>query len=341
LERKWLIAIIIIAIVLVGGLGWYFFFGTPQQTPETGPQLYVDGAFYNTTSITWNVNASADASFYSLHNVTNLGNATVDVTFHYIASFYNNSTSLWQTIYNGTSWTIKNPNVTASIVFAEGSLSTLLIQAWQKPTEQSTYAVYVNYTEVGLDIKFQYLGNQPAVDGQTVFTYMGFDGNANGILDASDKAFNFTNNPNRANASMLQEYLPQVNSTTLWNTTAVATYPWSGATSPSDAPVSVSITSDRKNVTWAIPYSVIGANFDRTIGVVIQAFGYDLFPTGATTPNKYFKLNCFLPAPGTPFTFSVEPHTTVKFFFKVIFASTAIINTRYSFTFQASIPSSS
>jgi hypothetical protein len=343
MTRKWLIAIIIIAIIIVGGLGWYFLFGIPQQAQTTGPMLYVDGTPYNSTSITWNLNATPSATFYSLHNATNPGNATVNAFFNFTASFFNVSSSQWAQIYNGKKWLISNPNVTASLVLASGTLSPLLIQAFQKPNEQSTYAVYVNYTDQVLTMKFQYLGNQPAVDGQTVFTYLGFDGNANGILDASDQAFNFTNNPNRANASMLQVYTPANGSA--WNSTpASPPYTWNDTTSPSNVPVSIAITTDRKNVTWTIPYGVIGATKDSYIRVVIQAFGYDFFPTGATqttppTPNQYYRLNCHFPAPATPFKFSVQPFKTVRFYIKIIFSANAIDGTRYTFTFNATITS--
>jgi len=345
MERKWLIAIVIIAIIVVGVLGWYFFFGMPQQAPAAGQMLYVDGEPYNSTSILWNLNATSSTSFYSLHDVTNPGNVTVDVFFNYTASFYNVSSSQWVQIYDGNGWTIANPNVTASLVFTNNVLTPLLIEQFiQKPSgELATWAVYINYTDQMLGIKLQYLGNQPAVDGQTVFTYLGFDGNGNNILDASDKAFNFTNNPNRANASMLQEYTPANSSA--WNSTPSNTYSWSGATSPSSVPVSVAISTDRKNVTWSIPYGVIGTEKDKYVGLLIQAFGYDWFPTGTgadqtvpPTPDKYYKVGLLLPAPGTPFEFTVQPETTVKFLFKVIFNSDAIDGTRYSFTFNATIP---
>lgn len=345
MERKWLIAIILIAIIVVGVLGWYFLFGTPQQEQTTGPMLYVDGIPYNSTSITWNLTATPGATFYSFHNATNPGNATVDAFFNYTASFYNVSSFQWTQIYNGKKWLISNQNVTASLVFANSTLSPLLIQLFHREVgELTTYFVYVNYTDQMLNIKFQYPGDQPAVDGQTVFTYLGFDGNANGILDASDQAFNFTNNPTRANTNMLQKYTPA--NISAWNTVANKTWSWNGTNLPSDMPVTVAITNNRKNVTWTIPYEVIGASKDSYIRVVIQAFGYDFFPTGATqttppTPSKYYQLACLFPAPGTPFKFTVQALTTtpVRFYFKVTFSANAIAGTQYTFNFTATIPS--
>jgi hypothetical protein len=345
LKRKWLIATIIIAIIVVGGLGWYYFFGTSSKPPTPAPVLYVDGRLYNSTSITWNLNAAPGATFYSLHNASNptLGNASANAFFNYTASFYNGSQ--WRQIYNGTNWLISNRNVTVTMVLTSGTLSTLTLSAFSRNvSELSTYFVFISYTDQALIIKFQYPGNQPAVDGQTVFTYLGFDGNANGILNStSDRAFNFTNNPSRANVNMLQVYTP-VN-TTAWNTTATNTYSWNGATLPSDAPpgLSVAITPDRKNVTWTIPYGAIGASKDSYIGVVIQAFGYDFFPTGATqttppTPDKYYRLSCLLPSVPT-FEFTVQPAATVTFYLKVTFSANAIAGTKYTFNFTATSPS--
>jgi hypothetical protein len=344
LKRKRLIAIIIIAIIVVGGLGWYYFFGTSSTPPPLAPVLYVDGRLYNSTSITWNLNATPGATFYSLHNASNptAGNASTKAVFSYTASFYNVSSSQWMQIYNGTNWLISKPNVTVTMVLTSGTLATLVLAAFSRNvSEQSTYLVYMIYTELALEIKFQYPGNQPAVDGHTVFTYLGFDGNANGILDASDRAFNFTNNPDRTDANMLQEYMP-ANATT-WNSTAVNTYSWSGNTSSSNVPVSIVITPDRKNVTWTIPYTAMGASKDSYIGVMIQAFGYDFFPTGATqttppTPDKYYRLGCFPPSVPT-FGFTVPAAMTIKFYFKVTFSANAIADTEYTFTFTAANPS--
>lgn len=347
MERKRLIAIIIIAIVVVGGLGWYYFFGTSSTPPPPAAVLYVDGRLYNSTSITWNLNATPGATFYSLHNASNptLGNASANALFKYTASFYNVSSSQWMQIYNGTNWLISNPNVTVTMVLTSGTLATLMPSAFSRNvSEQSTYFVYIIYTDLALVIKFQYPGTQPAVDGHTVFTYLGFDGNADGILNpASDQAFNFTNNVD-TNASMLKVYTPANGSS--WNSTPTNTYSWSGNTSSGTVPVSTAsiiITPDRKNVTWTIPYTAIGASKDSYIGVVVQAFGYDFSPTGANqTPAKYYRLACFPPQVPT-FGFTVPPTTTpeltVRFYFKVTFSTNAIADTKYTFNFTATSPS--
>lgn len=339
MQRKWLIAIAIIVIILVGVLGWYFFL-RPQEAPISGPTLYVDGILYSSSQLTWNLNATPSTTLYSLHDATNPGNATVNVFFNFTASFYNTTTGQWQQIYNGSQWLINNSNVTASLVVASGTLTPLQPQIFHRQVNENiaTYHVFINYTDQVLNVKFVYPGSQPAVDGQTVFTYMGFDGNNNNKLDGADKAFNFTNNPNRNNANMLQEYVPA--SDIAWNATAAGTWSWNGTNLPGDLPVSVSITNDRKNVTWTIPYGAIGASKDSIIGVVIQAFGYDFYPTLEGTssltppaPANYSKLDCRFPAPETPFKFAVDQQVTVKFYFKVFFFPNALSGTQYSFTF--------
>lgn len=340
MERKWLIAIAIIVIVLVGVLGWYFFL-RPQGGPSTGPMLYVDGVPYSSAQITWDLNATPGTTLYSLHEVNNPGNGTVYVYFNYTTSFYNSTTAQMQQIYNGSQWLINNSNLTDSLVLGSGTLIPLMIQlSHRQVNELSTYHVFINFTDQVLNVKFEYPGDQPAVDGQTVFTYLGFDGDNNNKLDGSDKAFNFTSNPNRANANMLQEYTPANNSTTAWNATATGTWSWNGTNLPDDAPVSVSISEDRKDVTWTIPFALIGASKDSVIGMVVQAFGYDFYPpvsaefsTTPPTPDNYKKLDCHFPVPETQFKFAVDPQTTVKFFVKVTFFANSIPGTKYSFTF--------
>jgi len=313
LERKRLIAVIIIAIIVVGGLGWYYFFGKSSSPPMPGPMLYVDGRLYNSTSITWNLNATPGAASYWLHNASNptLGNASANAFFSYKAFFYNSSQSQWVQIYNGTQWLIN----TASLLITPHDAIPPFSISVNKANERSKYNVYINYTDQQINVKLQYLGNKPTVDGKTVFAYLGFGDFSNatsGYLDASNRAFNFTDNLNRVSTNMLQVYEP-ANATT-WNATAIGTYSWNGTTLPSDAPVSVAITTDRKNITWTIPYAAIGAVKGKTIGVVIQAFGYNFYPAGATsttapTPSKYYKLNLRFPAQ-VPFAVSLLPKSS-------------------------------
>ena len=331
-----LIAIVVIVVVIVAFLGWYFFFGTPKQVETTSSTMYVDGILYNATQITFDLNATQNAIYYFPHNASNPTNATVPAFFNYTVSFYNVSNSQWTQVFNGTKWLKNQQNVSASLVYTNGSLTPWVNRALQKEDGNSTYAVYVNYTDTQLTIKFQYLyGNQPAVDGTTVFSYLGFDGDADGILDGQDMAFNFTNNPNRAEANMLQSYVPL--NTTTWNSTAV-TYPsWNGTTSPSDLPVSIAISADRKNITWTVPFSVIGASKDSYIGVVMQTFSYDFYPSGVSdnmppAPNKYYRLGCFLSV-AQGLSFSINPFATVDFYLKLVFSKNAIAGTKYSFTF--------
>jgi hypothetical protein len=327
MERKWIIAIVIITIIVVGGLSWYIFFSTPPEEKKTGSIILLDGQ--NSTSLVYNPTTVPDSTAYSPHNISNAGDAAAQVKLG-TTVLYNNGTQ-WNKIFNGTQWTISNPNVTVSLV-SVGNLTkgALIIQAYQKANEQSSYGVYFTHTDKEIYIKFQYLGDNPTVDNSgTVFTCLYFDGNGNGILDASDKAFNFTNNPNRLNKNMLKVYTPETTSSWQFSTE----YGWN-ETLPNNIPVSIATSSNRKNVTWTIPFNAIGAEKDMFLGYALQAFGYDWYPAGAnsTTPNKYARVQLSLPTMGAV---AVSPQTTIKFYIKVTFAPTASGN--YSFMFSRAV----
>jgi hypothetical protein len=348
MERKGFIAFIILVIVIVGGLGGYFFV-MPREAPASGPMIYVDAMNYTSALTPWQITANnTSATVYTLHNITNLGQGNVDLKFKYTVSRYNGTQ--WVTLFNGTHWfngtrwltSNTNSNVTVSLVRAYNGLQAPWnIQAFQKAIEKAPYSANINWTDQAIYITLNYLGTiTPTVDGQTVFNYLAFDGNANGILDASDKAFNFTNNPGLTpDKNTLRIYTPL--NASFWNPTPVDTHNWNDDVSPASVPVSVAISSDRRNVTWTIPFNVIGAQKDKNIGLLIQAFGYDWFPSGVNdttppTPSNYQRVTLSYPAPASPFTFTVQPQTTMKFFIKIIFTDKA--NGDYSFTFQPYIP---
>ena len=338
MERKRFIAFIIIIIVIVGGLGGYFFV-MPKEAPPAGPMIYIDAMNYTSALSPWHITANnTSATVYALHNITNAGEGNVDLKFNYTVSRYDGTQ--WVELFNGTKWLVSNPNVTVSLVNASGGLQAPW-QIWpeHKAHEQSIYHVFFNYTDQAIYITFKYPGSDPTVDGQTVFNYLAFDGNGNSSLDGLDRAFNFTNNPSQSNKNMLRVYTPKNASS--WNSNYTAKYEWNDDISPANVPVTVAISSDRRNVTWTIPFNVIGAQKDKTIGLLVQAFGYDWYPIGANpttppTPSKYSKILLSFPEPKSPFTFTVQPQTTVKFFIKVIFSGNA--NGEYSFTFQPYIP---
>jgi hypothetical protein len=182
-------------------------------------------------------------------------------------------------------------------------------------------------------VRFQYLGDNPTIDGETVFAYLALDGNGNGILDASDKAFNFTSNPNRSNVNNLKVYTPIPPSS--WNTTATE-YSWNGTTSPSSMPINAVISDDRKNITWAIPFSYIGAQKDAYLRFAFQTFGYgwSQYGANATTPAKWPQILLSLPQVTS---FKIYQQQTIKIYIRVKFESQA--SGDYSFVYQANVRS--
>jgi hypothetical protein len=189
-------------------------------------------------------------------------------------------------------------------------------------------------------LNLNYLGHNPTVDGQTVFAYVAFDVNGNGTLNAADKAFNFTNNPSLSSENDLKIYTPANSSS--WNSNATYEYHWNGNVSSSNVPIQVLCSDNRTNITFAIPFSYIGATIGQYLGFVLQAFSHNW--TGSTasananTPSSYIPVSLSLPTLVGAFT--VEPHTTVRFYTRASFTSMASGDYSIVFEFQATVQNS-
>jgi hypothetical protein len=330
MQRKWLIAIVIIAIIIVGGLGWYQFFW-PQPEEEKPIQVFIDGNNY-TMPLVWNVTAVNGTTIESdPHNLLNNETTAMSVTFNFAIWHYNTTSNQWIKEFNGTHWLVNQTLATVLVSLANQTKVTRFVYTEKKSVDPGTYTVVLMHTESTIYVKFMFTGGNPTVDGQTVFAYLAFDGNGNNLLDAQDKAFNFTNNPNRQNINQLKIYTPI--SDFAWNTTATE-YSWNETVPPSDVPITVVMSNDKKNITWAIPFTYIGAERDATIGFFFQAFGYDWGIAGATPtmPAKYAKATLSL---AEVLSFRLNPLETVKFLIKVQFGANA--SGEYSFVYETKV----
>jgi len=333
MERKRLIALVIIAIIIVGVLGWYFLSTRPEETKPL--QVFIDANHY-TTPLTLNATAVNGTMIESpSHDLINQEINPMRAQFTFNVWHYNTSTNQWTMEFNGTHWLV-NQNV-ATILVSMGNQTKVsrFSYASLKKIDPSFYYVSLTHTDRMIYVNFVFTGRNATVDGETVFAYLAFDGNGNNTLDAQDKAFNFTNNPKRSSINQLKIYTPK--NATAWNTTATE-YSWNENVSPSTMPVAVVISNDRKNITWAIPFSYIGAQRDKNIGFFFQAFGYDWGVEGATptTPAKYEKVSLAL---AEVLSFNLEPLQTIRFFVRVWFGARA--SGDYSFVYTATVRQSS
>lgn len=330
MQRKTLIAIVIIAIIIVGGLGWYQFFWIQPTEEEKPIQVFIDGNHY-TTPLVWNVTAVNGTTIESdSHSLLNNETTAISATFNFTIWHYNTTSNQWIKEFNGTHWLINQTVATVLISLVNQTKVTRFMFAEKKTVDPGTYTVILMHTENTIYVKLMFNGGNPTVDGQTVFAYLAFDGNGNNILDAQDKAFNFTNNPNRQNINQLKVYTPI--SDYAWNTTATE-YSWNETVPPSNVPVTVVMSDDKKNITWAIPFTYIGAERDATIGFFFQAFGYD-YMAGATPTlaAKYAKVTLSLVE---VMSFTLNPLETARFLIKVQFGASA--SGEYSFVYGTKV----
>jgi len=328
MERKWLITIVIIAIIIVGGLGWYFLIWSAPREQQQVLKVYMDNKNY-TTPLTWNLTATPGSMVYSsLHNITNLGNSSVNVAF--TLNVYHHNGTHWIEEFNGTHWKVTPHYANARFVSAANVTKFWTIWWANKSHEQATYYFSFAHTDQMVYVTFWYQGENPTVDGTTVFTCICFDGNGNNLLDASDKAFNFTNNPNRQYKNQLKIYKPRTTSS--WNSSATE-YSWN-ETLPIDIPVTVAISDNRKNITLAIPFNYIGAEKAKPLGFAVQAFSRDWGPAGAdsTTPSRYQKVQLDLALLST---FVLGPERTTWFYIGAEFTSGA--SGEYSFILKTTV----
>jgi hypothetical protein len=350
MERKWIIAIFMIAIVFVGFLGWYFLFRTQKAKTVAVAEVYINTKNYTTpnynTPIIWNLTASPNATLQSpSYNITNTGSNATSMAFNYTIWHLENNRWIEQwngtRWFNGTTWLADSATVQPSIAIVENTTYGPGWTAFANKTssgESSTYYYNLTYNDQMIYLNLNYLGSNPTVDGQTVFAYVAFDGNGNGILDANDRAFNFTSNPSLPIENNLRIYTPSSNSS--WNTTPANEYSWNGNVSSSGVPITVVCSNSRTNIMFAIPFSYIGATMSGSLGFVLQAFSHDWVPStaNATTPANYTEISLNLPP---VVSFDLESHTTLRFYTRAAFASAAKGDYSIVFQFQATIQNSS
>jgi hypothetical protein len=338
MERKKFITLIIIIIIIISALGLYIYiFGVPR--PETPPLVYIDGNDY-TTPVTWDsITAVAGQTFYNgPHNLTNADTSKVKVSFTLNVYHFNTTTNQWDTWFNGSQWLVRKSYIKNVTLVSAASTMQLFGSGWASQRsvgENTTYTIFVNSTDDTVYFQLQYpkILTNPTVDGETVFSYICIDGDNDNLIDGADKAFNFTNNLNRTPKNELKVYTPATPSSWQFNNT----YTWNENTSPSSVPISVTITDDRKNITWAIPFSYIGAQKDKTIGFALQAFSHDWYPTNVaglneTTPAKYQEVGLVL---NPTATFTMQPDTSVIFYIRVQFDTGATGDYRFVYTATA------
>jgi hypothetical protein len=343
MERKWVIAIAMIAIVVVGFSGWYFLYGTQKAKPVVSADVTIDNKDY-TMPINWTLTAVPGATNETSHTIINKGTNATSMAFN--VTIWHLEGNQWTQVWNGTKWFNGTSWVDKSYAAVQASI---LVAANQtvpfanpygfanKSFESSTYYYSLTYNDKMIYLSLNYLGSNPTVDGQTVFTYVAFDNNGNGVLDASDKAFNFTINPNLPTENDLKIYTPSSNSS--WN----ATPSWNGSISSSSVPITVLCSSNGANITFAIPFSYIGAQMGGKLGFVLQAFSHDWTPStaNATTPSSYMTVSLNLPQAIGAFPSNLEPNTTQTFYIEVSFTSAATGKYSIVFKFQATVQNSS
>jgi hypothetical protein len=336
MERKWLIAIIIIAIVIIGVFGWYFLFGTQNVTPKALAMVYIDARDY-TTPLTWNLNADIAQVAQEPHNITNSENNATSISLSF--TVWHLEGTEWVEQFNGTKWLVNNATVTPTIIVEDNATGVVGTKWANKPLteESSTYQYSLLFNDKTIYLNLNYLGNNPTVDGQTVFAYAAFDINGNGTLNPSDKAFNFTSNPNLPTQNELRIYTPADGSS--WNTTSTD-YVWNGTVSSDSAPIKVLCSDNRTNITFALPFSYIGATKGGKLGFVLQAFSHDWVTSDgkAATPSNYIQVPGGLSLPPVNF-FTMKPHQTLAFYTKAMFTSVASGDYRVVFEFQATVQS--
>jgi len=341
MERKRLIAVIIIAIVIVAVFGWYFLYGAQNAKPTVLADVTIDKNDY-TVPINWTLTAVPSATNETSHTISNDGNNATSIAFNVTIAHLEGTQ--WVEQFNGTNWLVQNKTVQPSIVVIGNTTAGPWTALANKPSsgESSTYSYNLTYNDQTIYFNLKYLGSNPTVDGQTVFAYVAFDGNGNGKLDGSDKAFNFTSNPRLPFENDLKIYTPLTSSS--WNTTpAYVSPPWNGNVSPSNTsmPIEVLCFDNRTNITFVIPFSYMGATKNGQIGFALQAFSHDWATANSTTPAKYTVVPLSFPSIFSGGVFTMEPHTTLTFYTKAVFTSVASGDYSIVFKFQATVQKSS
>jgi hypothetical protein len=346
MERKWIIAIVIIAIVIIGFSGWYFLHPTQKPKPVVSADVTIDNNDY-TIPINWTLTAVPGATNETSHTLINKGTNAASMTFN--TTIWHLEGNQWTEVGNGTNWFNGTSWVSASYAAVQPSILVIGNKSggsWKafayKPLsgESSTYYYNVTYNDQMIYFNLKYAGSNPTVDDQTVFAYVAFDGNGNGILDASDKAFNFTSNPSLSVENDLKIYTPSSNSS--WNTNATSEYAWNGSVSSnSNAPITVVYSDNRTDITFAIPFSYIGAQIGGKLGFALQAFSHNWATANATMPGDYTLVPLSFPSVTLSGSFNAEPNTTLTFYTEAVFTSEASGEYSILFEFQATVKNSS
>jgi len=341
MERKWIIAIAIIVIVIVGFSGWYFLYGTKKAKPVVTADVTIDSKDY-TIPLVWNLTAVPMTQ--ESHNITNAGNNATSIGFNY--TIWRLEGTQWVEQFNGTKWIVNNATVTPSI-FVTSNVTGISEPAYANKSssgESATYYYSLIFNDKMIYLNLNYLGSNPTIDGRTVFAYAALDVNGNGTLNPSDKAFNLTSNPSLSTENELEIFTPENSSS--WNTTSTDYY-WNGNVSSNASvppPITVLLANNRTDITFAIPFSYIGATSGGHLDFVVQAFSHDWVTSNAKAPTLGNKFN-YIPVPGglvipsLP-SFAIGPHTTQTFYTKAVLTSAASGEYSIVFEFQATVQNS-
>jgi hypothetical protein len=339
MERKRLIAIVVVVIVIAGILGWYFTFGTQSAPAAAVADVKIDdNEFHYTIPINWTLTAVPGATNHTDHTITNLGNNVTNVAFNYTVSHLEGGQ--WVEQFNGTNWLVNNPAVAPSIIVQQNTSAFTRSAYADKPLsgESAIYTYNLVFNDKMIYLNLNYPGHNPTADGQTVFAYVAFDVNGNGTLNPADKAFNFTSNSALTTKNQLLVYTPEANLSS-WNPTP-HNYPWNGSVSSTDVPITVLYSGNGTSITFAIPFTYIGAIKGGHVGFVLQAFSHNWVTNNGsndTALSNYVPVSLSLP-PATSIT--LEPNATLTFYTKAVFASAASGEYMIVYQFQASVQTS-
>jgi hypothetical protein len=332
MERKRLITIIIVAIVIVGVFGWYYLFGMQNVQPTQLAKVNIDLKDY-TTPLIWNLTTASGVTQEFSHNITNSENNATSIGFNF--TIWHLEGPQWVEQYNGTRWLVNNATAVPTIIVEDNvtAVSGTAFANKSSSGESATYYYSLVFSDKMIYLNLNYLGNNPTVDGQTVFAYAAFDVNGNGTLNPSDKAFNFTSNPSLPTKNHLKIYTPATSSS--WN--KPANYSWNGNVSSNDVPITVLCSDNRTNITFAFPFSCIGATRGGYLGFILQAFSHNWVFSSAnvTTPDSRMTVSS-LSLPSVT-SFPMEPHTTLTFYTKAVFTPAASGDYSIVFEFQAMV----
>jgi hypothetical protein len=333
----------------VGFSGWYLLYGTHKAKPVVSADVTIDNNDYR-IPIIWNLTAIPGATNETSHTLINKGTNATRMAFN--TTMWHLDGNQWTEVWNGTNWFNGTTWVNAKYAAVQPSIVVIgnttggswTAFAYKPPEESSTYYYTLTYNDEMIYFNLKYAGSNPTVDGQTVFAYVAFDGNGNGILDGSDKAFNFTSNPSLPTENNLTIYTPASSSS--WNTAPTGTFSWNGSVlsnssaKSNSVPITVVCSSNRTNITFAIPFSYIGAQMGGKLCFALQAFSHNWATANATMPADYQPVKLSFPPITLSGSFNVGPGTTLTFYTEAVFTSKSSGEYSIVFEFQATVQKS-